>query len=348
MWFFSRILIIFAMQVIAPSLDLSSARDNFIPTTSWEIFSHWDGEWYNKIVAEGYEYAKDGQQHSIAFFPLFPLITYAVCLLFGYPSTVAGPLVNNLAFLGALIILYDWVESSHGKSAASWTIAILAWCPYSLFGTVNYTEGLFLLCSTAALRSFDKHHYGSAALWGAMTTATRPPGIVLVAAFLLVAWREKRAIIAYVTCTLATGGLFSFIIFNSTRFGDPLAFKNAQQGWAGNSWLSEFQNIFKEGIFAGDSLLKVVIFFGSAYLLWFLRKELSNVALAYGFCTLGLLLTVNIQSFNRFAFGTVSLSLALGILLSRCQPFVRLLVMSLFILLLIFFSIRWAYYYWVA
>lgn len=36
----------------------------------------------------------------------------------------------------------------------------MAWCPLSLFAGVIYTEGLYLLLSTAALRAFDKQQYG--------------------------------------------------------------------------------------------------------------------------------------------------------------------------------------------
>jgi Gpi18-like mannosyltransferase len=99
-----------------------------------------------------------------------------------YPFEVAGTLVN-ICFLGAIIIVYLWVEEHHGKSAARWSSAVLAWCPFSLFGTVIYTEGLFLLLSTAALRAFDKKQYFWLALCGALATATRPTGIALIPAF---------------------------------------------------------------------------------------------------------------------------------------------------------------------
>jgi len=33
----------------------------------------------------------------------------------GLPFNVAGTLVNNVAFLSALLVLYCWVEERHGK-----------------------------------------------------------------------------------------------------------------------------------------------------------------------------------------------------------------------------------------
>ncbi|BAY46803.1 hypothetical protein SAMD00079811_44180 [Scytonema sp. HK-05] len=101
------------------------------------LFSHWDGRWYRKIATVGYDYANDGQQHSIAFFPLFRLIVCRIMML-GLPFEVVGTLVNNLAFLGALLLLYRWAEERYGISAAKWATAVMAWCPFSLFGTMIY------------------------------------------------------------------------------------------------------------------------------------------------------------------------------------------------------------------
>lgn len=174
MWFLSRLVIVAAMQLIAPLDDKPPATydrpplgfvTGFVPTASWQLFSHWDGAWYRRIATLGYEFANDQQWHSVAFFPLFPLIIRGVMLL-GLRFEVAGTLVNNLAFLGALLLVYHWAQKRHGISAARWATAVLAWCPFSLYGTVIYTEGLFLLLTTAALRAFDNRQHAWAALWG--------------------------------------------------------------------------------------------------------------------------------------------------------------------------------------
>ncbi|HEY9846106.1 MAG TPA: mannosyltransferase family protein, partial [Candidatus Caenarcaniphilales bacterium] len=150
LWLLSRLVIIITMQWMAPLIDNPPVNHsyphlgfvpNYVPTTGWSLFSHWDGAWYRTIATSGYGYT-DGKYSNIAFFPLFPLLTRGVMLL-GFPFEVAGTLVNNLAFLGALLILYRWVQERHGTRTAKWATAVLAWCPYSLFATVTYTEGLF-------------------------------------------------------------------------------------------------------------------------------------------------------------------------------------------------------------
>jgi len=154
MWFLSRSVIAMGMQVIAPWLDpiQNSQRfvSDFVPKSGWELFSHWDGQWYTKIATLGYSYANDGQQHPVAFYPLFPLLIRGLMAL-GMRVEVAGVLINSLAFLGALLLVYFWVEERYDTGAAKRTSAVLAWCPFSLFCTVMYTEGLFLLLTAAAL-----------------------------------------------------------------------------------------------------------------------------------------------------------------------------------------------------
>jgi Gpi18-like mannosyltransferase len=161
MWLLSRLVIVVTMQLIAPLLPFEPVNlpgwhlglvPNFVPKIGWELFSHWDGAWYRKIATLGYDYANDGKYHSIAFFPLFPLVTRGLMTL-GVPFEVAGTLVNNLALLGAMLLLYRWVQERYGIAAARWSTAVLAWCPFSLYGTVTYTEGLFLLLTTSSQRS---------------------------------------------------------------------------------------------------------------------------------------------------------------------------------------------------
>lgn len=360
MWLLSRLVIIVGLQLIAPLCHLSPINyttvlgyvPSNVPKSGWELFSHWDGAWYRKITISGYDYAIDGQPHSIAFLPLFPLLTRAVMLL-GLPFNVAGTLVNNLAFLGALLFLYLWARERYSISIARWATAVLAWFPFSLYGTVIYTDGLFLLLTTAALQAFDNRQYTRAALWGALATATRTPAAALVPAFLLVAWRERRPAMAYVAAIASGLGLLSFSIYCAIRFADPLAFFHGLAGWKGQpNWLEIFAGIFNlsHGFHAHTAaqLSKVLTLLGSTYLLWHLRAKLPYVAVTYGFCSLGLILYSGAtDSFNRYIFGIVSLSLALGLLLAR-YPRWGYVLMGLFAISLVGLSIRFAWWYWVA
>jgi len=275
------------------------------------------------------------------------LVTRGVMVL-GLPFEVAGTLVNNLALLGAMLLLYRWAQERHGISAARWATAVLAWCPFSLFGTVTYTEGLFLLLTTASLRAFDNRQHAWAALFGAMATATRPTGAAIIPAFLLVAWRERRPSIAYAAALAAGGGLLLFSLYCAIRFGDPLAFIHIQKAFIqpNSTWLNIFAGVFTGG--RKNNLIKVVMVFGGGYLLWHLRAKLPLVAVAYGFCSLALIISSGVLiSVGRFAYAIVSLSLALGVLFAN-HPRWGYLSMGLFATLLVEFAIKFAWWHWVA
>lgn len=401
MWLFSRLLIVAIMLLVVPLLPAPTG--GIKPPVSWEVFSWWDSLLYKQIAISGYEYANDGKGHNVAFFPTFPLVIRGVMTL-GLPFEVAGILVNNLAFLGALSVLYFWVEKHHSRSAARWATAVLAWCPLSLFGTVIYSEGLYLLFSTAAIQAFDNQKYAWVALWGAIATATRPTGIALIPAFLIAAWR-RRGVAAYIASLASATGLLLFSLYCAIHFNDALAFIQAQRGWRPSlgfywqgwlkmlmqivvgttnwqyGWLKDplhpllFSIIIGSSYFlwrfrtkigstkvgygfcalvlflwllAGDPLINTVMVLGSGYLLWHLRTQLSLVTVIYGFCALGLILASGgTWSLSRIAYGIVSLSVALGVLLAR-YPRWGYATMGFFAILLASFAVRFAQHLWIA
>ncbi|WP_016872447.1 mannosyltransferase family protein [Chlorogloeopsis fritschii PCC 9212] len=401
MWLGSRMVIWSAMLLIATLLGAPPGGK--AATFGWDVFDAWDSIHYRSIATSGYEYMADGKGHNIAFFPLFPLIVRGVMSL-GFPFEVAGTLVNNIAFIAALYCVYLWVKESHSIQAARWATAVLAWCPPSLFTAVIYTEGLYLLLSTMALRTFEEHQYSWTALCGAMATATRPTGIVLIPTFLIAAWKERRSPIAYSAALATSTGSLLFSVYCALEFDDPLAFIHAQRGWRATlgfdwlGWLKMLMQItvgttnWNHGylknplhpllfaiivalgyllwryrqqwgaakvdygfailflflwILAGDPLINTVSVLGGAYLLWYLRKQLTLVTVIYGFCALGLILVSGgTWSLNRIAYGIVSLSIALGVLLSR-QPRWGYLTMFFFAILLASFSVRFAQELWV-
>jgi Gpi18-like mannosyltransferase len=301
MWLLSRLAIAIAMLLIAPSIPAISW--GHVPTASWKVFYSWDSGWYEEIATGGYSYADDGAKHTVAFFPVFPLVVRGVMSL-GLPFEVAGTLASSFAFLGALIILYFWVEERYDRKAARWATAALAWCPLSFFGTVIYTEGLFLFLTTAALRAFDKKQHVWAGFWGVLATATRITGVALIPTFLVVSWREGRSAIAYIASLATGGGLLLYSLYCAFKFDDPLVFLKAQKAWRNStsgfnwsSWLKlPIQIAIGEENWLSRSFVNpwypilFAILCGSAGLLWYFRRQLNPTWAGYGFYFLGLCL----------------------------------------------------------
>ena len=294
MWLLSRLVVITAMLLVAPALPAPSGGST--PNFGWGVFSAWDSVFYQQIATSGYE------GDNVAFFPLFSLCIRALMLL-GLPAEVAGTLVNNLAFLGALLLLSSWIARQHGMNAARWSAAVLAWCPLSLFGTVVYTEGLYLLCSTATLRAFEFKQYAGVALWGTLATATRPTGIAIVPALVIAAWQERRQPIAYIASLAASSGLLLYSLYCRIYLGDWLAFGRAQQQWKRSlsfdvqGWWKMLMQIaignanWKSGIIQDPLhplLFMTIVVLG--YCLWRWRSRFNPVKVGYGFCFLVLAL----------------------------------------------------------
>ncbi|WP_407888703.1 hypothetical protein [Scytonema sp. NUACC26] len=296
------------MLLIAP---LIPAPPNGVAAKfDWEVFYAWDSGWYEQIATKDYYYSDNNKLYSVAFFPLFPLVT-RVFMTFGLPFEIAGTLVNNLAFLAALVVLYLWVEERYSTSAARWATAVLAWCPYSVYGTVIYTEGLFLLCSTSALRAFDKKEYTWVALWGSLATATRITGVALISAFLFASWKQHRGVKAFIASLVASGGLLLYSLYCQIKFGDFLAFLNAQKGWRSSygfnwgGWWKVLMQIVVGSVNVRHGSIKdfsypllFAIVLGVGYVLWRFRSQLGSTKVRYGFCFL--LLVVWIMAGDAF------------------------------------------------
>ena len=298
-WLISRLILLLAMLAIAPALPAPPGGDD--ANFGWQVFNAWDGRHFEIIATSGYEFINDGKAHNIAFLPLFPLLIKGLMTI-GLPFNIAGTLVNNLTFLASAILLFDWVKDRHGLANSRWIVATYLFCPFSLFGTVIYTEGCFLLCTVAALRSFDRGHYGWAAFWGALGTAIRLPALALMPTFLWVAWRQQRPFRAYLAAIATTGGLIIYMGYCWWRFGEPLAFFLAHMGWTipnklKLSWLwvlSEItigpRNTEQQALVDPWYPVFFILICLLAAMLWKFRSRWSQSRIDYGFWFLGLLL----------------------------------------------------------
>ena len=304
MWLLSRMVVLVAMLLIAPLLPMppGGIQAHF----GWEVFSAWDSNLYEKIATSGYEILENHQPGAnVAFFPLFPIALSLLSRL-GISVTVAGTLINHLAFLGTLVLVYDWVKSHNGIQAAKWAVAVLAWCPLSIFGSVVYSEGLFLFFSTAALRAFDRQSFWQSALWGSLATASRVTGLAIIPALLLTAYLRKSQLSAYIASLNAGMGVVLYSIYCELQFHDPFAFITVQysqwnrsQGFDWTGWLKMAVEIVAGGSNWNAGGLKDFthpIIFGIMSLLalglWKFRKRISPKFVDYGYFFLFLVLWI--------------------------------------------------------
>jgi len=235
------------MGAVAPHLPVASGPHLAPPFSgpSWlRGWAQWDSGWYYRIATSGYSYVP-GTQSSIAFFPVYPLIVAMLAAGVGH-AYVVGIAVSLAAGAAVSVLLFTWLRARLAPAAAWTALALYLLFPYAfyLYGVV-YADALFVAAVLSAFLLLEADRPLLAGLAGAVATAARPIGVVLVVALVvralerrgalrpagggLIDWRRARWADAGVL--LSVLGLAAWCLYLWNRFGDPLAFAAAQRAW---------------------------------------------------------------------------------------------------------------------
>jgi hypothetical protein len=189
----------------------------------------WDAGWFERIARDGYR----SDDASAAFFPGYPLAIRGVTTVLPLSEGDAALLVSNIAFLGALIVLFALTTFEFSTDSARRTVLLLVCFPASFFFLSPYSESSFLFASLLTFWWARRGRWGSAAAAGFAAALTRSVGVLLVPALLLEAWsvdrRERsRAIAASLVPLLAPA---AYAAYWFARAGDALRPFHAQDSW---------------------------------------------------------------------------------------------------------------------
>lgn len=218
----------------------------------WDIWGVLDSGWYLSIVEHGYLVVENAgaamevAKSNHAFFPAYPILVRAVTPLLGHPL-VAGVVVSNLCFLGALYLLHSVVRERMDEGIARNVVLIAAFFPGSYVFSSMYTESLFLLLLLGCFHFALRDRWLMVGLLGAALTATRLVGIVvaLPMAMLFIerhGWaslRRARSWLQLSALPLFGAGLLFYMVLLEQVTGEPLYFLQVQAGWG-----RVFQNPF--------------------------------------------------------------------------------------------------------
>ena len=193
----------------------------------------WDSEWYFKIATEGYRYNGDPTiQQNIVFYPLYPMLARGLAAISGLTAADALLLVANVSGFLAIVALFKLVREEFGDQLALATIALLSFFPTSVLLSAGYTEPLELFLVVCFFLVLREKRYLSAALLAGLAVAGRSTGIVLLPVLLWQMWLDrdhKTFLAALLPCALlATSGIWLFMIYLWSAFGDPFAFADGQ------------------------------------------------------------------------------------------------------------------------
>ncbi len=242
--------VLFVVSGVAVALLPWSGQPHVAPPFTghrWvEGWAQWDSGWYYRIARDGYSYV-EGQQSTVVFFPAYPLLMRAVGRVVG-SVYLAGILVTAAAGVASAALFFTWAReklSPNGENDGAVRAALLLFVlyPYAffLFGAA-YADAVFILAVIGAFVLLERDHPWLAGLVGAVATASRPMGAVLVVGLAVRAWERRRQAMAAAGAPVrpwwrdagvlvSVGGLAAFSLYLWSRFGDPLAFITGQEAW---------------------------------------------------------------------------------------------------------------------
>jgi hypothetical protein len=221
---------------------LASQHNRMAGTSALELlqrWDQWDARWFVGIAQFGYTGYRPGT--SAAYYPLMPLATHLVAVpllpLFGTTAyLIAGVLVSNAAFLGALLALHALVRREYSTNVANAAVLFLAVYPKSLFTFTAYSESLFLLTSIAAILYLRRGQFIWAGALIGLATLDRAVGVVLAVPFVIEmvqhAGRDWRAWLKNGWPLMSIpAALGAYMLYLHAVLGDPFAAQHAELYW---------------------------------------------------------------------------------------------------------------------
>jgi hypothetical protein len=202
--------------------------------------SRWDAGWYASIAERGYEYADDGEQHNIAFFPLFPWLTRGLVPLMPgeglRPFWLAQTLIAHAGALVGMAFVYVFTRRLGGESAAAWALCFTAFFPPSLFLGAGYPEGIFLAFVAGAGVALLGDRIVLAAVLIGIASACRPTSLAFVPTLLFMAWKRWRDSSQRIWYALGIGiisiaGGLSYVGLLTYSFGSPYVYARNFEAW---------------------------------------------------------------------------------------------------------------------
>ena len=341
------LLAFFAMEVLDPNLHPRAARY----AGAFAAWVRWDSFWYVSIAERGYSYSVT-QASNVAFLPGFPLAIRALTVVVKNPF-VAGLIVSHVASILPIVAFWRWVRERAGLHAAERAVLWLIVFPYSFFFYSVYSEGLYFLLCTMALRAADNQRWAQAGIWGTLAALTRPMGVLLVPAFawaILQTFRSgirPRPVMAM--AALPALALAAYALYLWQRFGDPFAVITAQSvGWkAEPTWniSGRALELFLDKLHRPETTMKihglVQLLLPVALVLLVIRTwtRLGGVSGVYAGLTVVLVVLLGLESIGRESLAAVPLFAALGLSRPRTgDAFLRLAALALLVIFCLAFT----------
>ena len=340
-------------------------------------FAQWDAVWFLHIAEHGYD-----SRQSTAFFPLYPLLVRGLAFVLG-STLVAGVVVSLAAAAAAAVVLAELARPLLGERGARDSVLYFALAPTAFVFTALYSEALFVALAAGAFLAGMQRRALPAALLAALAVATRPLGLALVPALLVLLWPRSRApreLLAPASLVLVPVPIALFALYLERRLGDWNVFLDAQSefwqrhtptlGPLGGLWEAAdsarhgaaqlLLHLPRTGEGAYDRFDQIAVWFvlhfvllaAAAWLTWIAWRRLGAAYGLYSVAFLAIVLSNTsdwfpLQSLPRFLLGDFPLFLALASLTLE-RPRARTIVLCAFAALGAVAAVGFARHVWIA
>jgi hypothetical protein len=259
-----------------------------------------------------------------AFFPVYPGVLWAVSKLTD-DVTMGGAVVSNLCFFLAMVFLHKLTKLfGYTDQIADRTILYLGIFPLSYFYSIPMTESLFLLLTVISFYMAKRNQWVTAGAFGALASATRVTGVVLLPSLVILYWQRHRldprnASFYGLGLLVIPVGLLAYMFYSWSMTGNLWAFKDAQAGWSRQTgfFLTPLFNYVLNAAevavpwnFLSLNFAAAVLTFVCVYLL--IRRREWSLAV-YAFLTIVIPLSSNtLQSVGRYTIVIFPIYIALA------------------------------------
>lgn len=229
------------------------------PSPFWDVFTRFDAGWYYQIARYGYLFVPGGpavgvgKVGKIAYFPAYPLLMRYTGRLFGDTQGavyLGGILVSWTAFVAAMVALFYLARLDLPRERSVRAVLLTTIFPFSFFFGMVYTEAVFLLFTVLSIYAFRQRRWIAGGLAGAVATATRVNGVLMLPALAWIAWRNSAATpreraTAAIGLLLAASGLAAYSLYVYSISGHPFEWASSITRWGyhpgGPPWTAPVQ-----------------------------------------------------------------------------------------------------------
>ncbi len=273
-----------------------------LPNWIWG-FGNFDGVHYITIAINGY-----ASQYTQVFFPLYPilisLVTKAILVSFPLNYFISAIIISNLFFLAGLFFFYKLTLKDYSKEIAFKSIILILAIPTAFYFGAIYTESLFFLLAVVTFLLIRNGKFLYAGIFASLASATKILGIVLFLVLVVELLRSLKTskikikswnfFVGIFAILISSFGLICYMLYLGGYYNDPLYFLNAQPLFGASRsnqpfillpqvffryikiFLTNpistinFFNAFLEFVFAGLSLILLIISFKKVRLSYWL------------------------------------------------------------------------------